>query len=375
MVTYIGYEEFSAEITVTGPMVRNISLRQQSLGLDEVVVIAENSKSGTTSSKIRSEAISHVQASSLKDVLQLIPGNLSENPNLRDPSKITIREVGANVNSALGTAVIVDGIPLSNDGNMQQSISTGNAMTSVAGTGIDIRTIAVDNIESITVDVGIPSAEYGNLTSGAVHIKTKAGGSPFNVKFKADPRTKQGYLSKGFLLPEDHGVLNFDGDYTRSYGHIIKRTSLFNRVNGSLKYTQTFFRERSPLTLEAKGSYWSTLDGDKWDPDMLLLEENYSRDQNLGRRPFPLLVPEQALDLQPLLRRGILPHLAEGVRETVGRKFLGGYLLLHGHHRRGIPNQLRPFGILFRGDLRRKALYPLPEAESHRLPEAGIYDP
>lgn len=282
MVTYIGYEEVSAEITVTGNLVHNIRLRQQSLGLDEVVVTAENSKGGTTSSKIRSEAISHVQASSLKDVLQLIPGNLSENPSLSSPSKITIREVGANTNSALGTAVIVDGIPLSNDGNMQRSISTTNAMESVAGTGVDIRSIPVDNIESITVDVGIPSAEYGNLTSGAVHIKTKAGGSPYSVKFKADPRTKQGFFSKGFLLPADRGVLNVDGDYTRSYGHITRRTSLFNRANGSLKYSQTFFRESSPLTLEAKGSYWSTLDGNKWDPDMLLLEENYSRDQNLG---------------------------------------------------------------------------------------------
>ncbi len=282
VVTYIGYEEYSAEIAITGHLVRNIALRQQSLGLDEVVVTAENSKGGTTSSKIRSEAISHVQASSLRDVLQLIPGNLSENPNLSTPSRIALREVGTNSTSALGTAVIIDGIPMSNDGNMQQSISTTNAMASVAGTGVDMRSISVDNIESITVDVGIPSAEYGNLTSGAVHIKTKAGGSPYSVKVKADPRTKQGFFSKGYLLPGDRGVLNVDGDYTRSYGHIVRRTSLFNRANGSLKYSQTFFRERSPLTLEAKGSYWSTLDGDKWDPDMLLLEENYSRDQNLG---------------------------------------------------------------------------------------------
>ena len=86
MVTYIGYEEVSAEITVTGNLVHNIRLRQQSLGLDEVVVTAENSKGGTTSSKIRSEAISHVQASGLKDVLQLIPGNLSENPSLSSTS-------------------------------------------------------------------------------------------------------------------------------------------------------------------------------------------------------------------------------------------------------------------------------------------------
>ncbi len=281
VVSYIGYEEFSQKITVTGDLTLNILLREQSLGLDEVVVTAENSKSGATSSKIKSEAISHVQASSLKDVLQLIPGNLATNPNLRDPGKMSIREVGTSVNSALGTAIIVDGIPLSNDGNLQQSISTTNDMSSVAGTGVDIRGITVNNIESITVDVGIPSAEHGNLTSGAVHIKTKAGGSPLTVKLKADPRTKQGYMSKGFLLPDNGGVLNADFDYTRSFGHIIKHTSLYNRISGTAKYSQTFFREKKPLNLEAKVSYGSTLDGEKWDPDMLLQEENYSHDQNI----------------------------------------------------------------------------------------------
>ncbi|NLX28307.1 MAG: TonB-dependent receptor [Bacteroidales bacterium] len=279
VVTYIGYEEAVREVTLEGDQRLSIALRGQSLGLDEVVVTAENIKSGTTSSRIRSEAISHVQASSLKDVLQLIPGHLSENPNLASPSKISIREVGTNTTSALGTSVIIDGIPLSNDGNMQQSIYSGE-MPSVAGTGVDMRGITVNNIESVTVDVGIPSAEYGNLTSGAVHIKTKAGRSPLTVRFKADPRTKQGSFGKGFLLGKTGGVLNLDADYTRSYGHIIKRTSLYNRLTGTAKYAQTFFRERSPLTLEVKSSWGSNLDGEKWDPDMLLLEENYSRQHN-----------------------------------------------------------------------------------------------
>jgi hypothetical protein len=214
-------------------------------------------------------------------VLQLIPGNLSENPNLANPSRISIREVGTDANSALGTAVIVDGIPLSNDGNMQMSMKTSGGIPSAAGSGVDIRGISVENIESITVDVGIPSAEHGNLTSGAVHIKTKAGGSPYIAKFKADPHTKQGFISKGFLLDRDRGVINLDVDYTRSFEHIIKHTSLFNRLNSTVKYTRTLFRERSPLTLDAKLSYGSTLDGKKWDPDMLLLEENNSREQNI----------------------------------------------------------------------------------------------
>jgi hypothetical protein len=280
-VTYIGYEDFSLSLTVKRDTILEIRLRQQSLGLQEVIVTAENSRSGATSSRIKSDAISHVQASSLKDVLQLIPGNLSVNPNLNAPGKISIREVNADVNSALGTSVIVDGIPLSNDGNLQQSIRTTNSITSVAGTGIDIRGISVENIESITVDVGIPSAEHGNLTSGAVYIKTKAGGSPLTVKLKADPHTKQGYIGKGLLLPGNKGVINVDFDYTRSFGQLVKQTSLFNRINGTVKYSTTFFRDTHPLQLESKVMAGSTLDGEKWDPDQLLLEENYSREQSI----------------------------------------------------------------------------------------------
>jgi hypothetical protein len=279
LITYIGYIEYSVPITLTKDVELKIKLQQQSLGLKEVLVIAENSKSGTTSSKIKSDAISHVQASSLKDVMQLVPGNISENPNLKNPTKISIREIGTDVNSALGTAIIVDGIPLSNDGNMQNSIGNTVAMSSNAGTGVDLRSIAVENIESVTVDVGIPSAEHGNLTSGAVHIKTKAGGSPYNVKFQADPHTKLAYLGKGFLLGEDKGVVNFDFSYTHSYGDLVKQTDLYQRINTSAKYSKTFFRGKSPLMIDFKVDFLGTVDGQKWDPDMLAQEEAYSKER------------------------------------------------------------------------------------------------
>lgn len=282
-VTYIGYKEY----TLTMPLRKNVELKikleQQSLGLKEVTVTAENSTKGTTSSKIRSDAINHIQASSLKEVMQLIPGNLSENPNLANPGRISIREIGTDVNSALGTAIIVDDIPLSNDGNMQESIRS-SGFTSVARSGIDLRQISVENIESITVDVGIPSAEHGNLTSGAVHIKTKAGGSPFNVKLQADPRTKQAYLGKGFLLKNNKGVLNIDLGYTNSYQHLNKQTDQFKRINTTAKYAKTFFRGKSPLNVEFKVDYLSSLDGQKYDPDMLAFEEHFAKDQSVNSK-------------------------------------------------------------------------------------------
>jgi outer membrane receptor for ferrienterochelin and colicin len=280
-VTYIGYTEYSITADFTKDVDLKIKLRQQSLGLKEVTVTAENSKTGATSSKIKSEAISHVQASSIKDVLQLIPGNISENPDLSEPGKISIREIGTDINSALGTAVIIDNIPVSNDGNMQQSIESLNDMSSNSGTGIDLRSIPVENIESITVDVGIPSAEHGNLTSGAVHIKTKAGGSPYNVKLKADPHTKEAYLGKGYLLKNNKGVINLDFGYTQSYKNLVEQTDLYKRINTTAKYSKTFFRNRSPLQMELKLDFVNSLDGEKWDPDMILEEENHSKDQEI----------------------------------------------------------------------------------------------
>ncbi len=280
-VTYIGYKEYSINITLRKDANLKIRLHKQSLGLKEVTVTAENSNSSTTSSKIKSEAISHVQASSLKDIMQLIPGNISENPNLSRPSRISIREITEDVNSALGTAIIVDDIPVSNDGNLQKSISSSNGFSSVAGSGVDLRQIPVENIESITVDVGISSAEHGNLTSGAVHIKTKSGGSPYNVKFQADPHTKQIYLGKGYLLQNNNGVINVDLGYTNSFRDLTKQTKQYKRVNATTKYSRTFFRDKSPLIVDMKLDFLRSLDNYKYDPDMLQEEEHFAQDQSL----------------------------------------------------------------------------------------------
>ncbi|MCK5731223.1 MAG: carboxypeptidase-like regulatory domain-containing protein, partial [Draconibacterium sp.] len=270
-VTYVGYKEYSIRVTLKKNVNFKIKLQQQSLGLKEVTVTAENSTGIVTSSKIKSEAIDHIQASSLKDLLQLIPGNISENPDLSKPGRISIREINDDINSALGTAVIIDDIPFSNDGNLQ--ISTNS--------GIDTRQISVENIESITVDVGIPSAEHGNLTSGTIHIKTKAGGSPYNVKLQTDPHIKQVYLGKGYLLKKDNGVINVDFGYTNSYQHLYKQTDQFKRINATTKYSRTFFRDKSPLNINVKLDFLSSLDGEKWDPDMLAEEEHFAKDQNM----------------------------------------------------------------------------------------------
>lgn len=278
-ISYLGYKAYSTSISLEKDTHLKIKLKQHSLGIKGVIVTAENSSSGTTSSIIRSDAINHIQASSLKEIMQLVPGNLSENPDLSSPAKIKIREVDNDINSALGTAIIIDNIPFSNDGNMQQSIQSG--FSSVAGTGVDLRQISVENIESITVDVGIPSVEHGNLSSGAVHIKTKSGGSPYTLKLQTDPQTKQAYLNKGYLLKNNKGVVNIDAGYANSFQHISAQTDHFERINTSAKYTNTFFRNQSPLNIEVKLDYLGSFDENTWDPDMKAEEEDYAKNKNV----------------------------------------------------------------------------------------------
>ncbi|MBL1488578.1 hypothetical protein ELC62_29465, partial [Klebsiella pneumoniae] len=72
--------------------------------------------------------------------------------------------------------------------------------------GIGTRSISVENIESVEVITGVPSAEYGDLGSGMVRVTTKKGRTPWNIVFAVNPRTYEVSASKGFELGK--GVMN-----------------------------------------------------------------------------------------------------------------------------------------------------------------------
>lgn len=99
-----------------------LKLEEQTLALKEVTVTATAGNKLNSSSSIKKAALEHVQASSIVDVMQLLPGSLTVNPNLNDISRLTIRDVtGKDATNAFGTAVIVDGARMSNDANMQMA--------------------------------------------------------------------------------------------------------------------------------------------------------------------------------------------------------------------------------------------------------------
>jgi outer membrane receptor protein involved in Fe transport len=217
-IQFIGMESIDTTVYVTPGASNRFLFRMKNadLRLEEVTVVATQSKAGSsTASHISRQAIDHIQASTLSDLMQLLPGGVISNPNLNSANTVSIR--GAGSNNSLGTAIIVDGAQISNNANLQAFAATMNGSTGSlngdAAAGVDTRTISLDNIESIEVIRGIPSAEYGDLTSGAIIIQSRAGKDPLKIKFKTNPDLYQGSISKGLLLNDQLGSLNLSGDY------------------------------------------------------------------------------------------------------------------------------------------------------------------
>ena len=158
-ISYVGFETVQREINVEQNLDLTIRMSPTSLALKEVVVVAKQNAAGeSTSSIIGRQAIDHLQAMSLDDVMQLIPGHLMKNTDLTSRSNVQLRTLVNNNTNAFGSSIIMDGVPMSNNGTLSQG-----GFSSTAFVGTDLRQISADDIESVEIIRGIPSAEYGCL--------------------------------------------------------------------------------------------------------------------------------------------------------------------------------------------------------------------
>lgn len=227
----LGYVSVLMEIDVNKDIENlEIKLHESSLALDEVIVTAQKAKDGLgTTHSLGRDALNHLQMSNMTDVAALLPGGKTVNPDLTTENSFSIREGGSsNGNSAFGTAVEVDGVRLGN-----------NASFGEMG-GVDTRSVAVENIESIEVITGVPSAEYGDMGSGMVRINTRKGRTPTNVTFSVNPRTYQASVSKGIDLQENNGVLNLSAEWARAIKKLISPYESYTRTAITLGYSNTF---------------------------------------------------------------------------------------------------------------------------------------
>ncbi len=243
-----------------------VELKESSLALDGVIVTAKQSDGLNTSYSLGRDALNHLQLSNMTDVSSLLPGGKTINPDLTTDKKLSLREGGlAGGNASFGTAVEVDGVRLGGNAGFGEM------------EGVSTRNVAVENIESVEVITGVPSAEYGDLNAGLVRIHTKKGRTPVSVTFSVNPRTYQTSASKGVELGKDRGVLNVSAEWAKAVKKLVSPYQAYNRAGFTFNYSNTF---KKKLNFEA--GFTGNIGGmdAKDDPDAFTGAFEKGRDNN-----------------------------------------------------------------------------------------------
>jgi hypothetical protein len=228
---------------------------------------------------INSAEIEHFQASSIGDVLDLVPGvQKTDNPGLGKTSQIAVRGEESDKLSAFGTLVMVDGIPMSNNANLQFERYTKSATgVSNLGGGADLRLIPADNVATIEVVTGMPSVRYGDMTSGLINVQTKVGSQPHRLKIKNNPDTREANLGGGFEMGESG--LSYNVNAAQSERDIRKDGDEYLRLTGQVVHSTTFLDDA--LTLNAKIHGQKIFDEEEPKGDVQKIR-NYNRGHTLG---------------------------------------------------------------------------------------------
>ncbi len=252
-----GYNDAAVVEIVTSGTTAKVSLRMTETkdedkktfyigGIEVTAHSQQKSTSLSTSTKLSGGEIEHLQATSLSDVMQLLPGVQTSNPSLSDNKQIAIRQLVRNSDNTtlnsyafqtatLGTQIIVDDIPISNNANLQGDMGK---IASTAGAGADMRSVPVENIEDIEVIRGVPSARYGDLAGGAIKIKTNTKVVPHRVKFKYNPDTQELNFIGG--TPYIGVDWNYNFNYARSVRDVRLEGDSYSRITGQLAATHYF---------------------------------------------------------------------------------------------------------------------------------------
>lgn len=264
-VSMLGYKDVEGEICLDGKDNVRILMEEESLSMREVVVVAQAGQGGeSTTSIIGRQALDHLQATSLKDILQLLPGGVSmKNPSLTSPGQFKVRTLASDDNATFGAAIIINGMPVSTNANMNtglglSSISSGNS-------GADLRSIATDDIESVEIIRGVASAEYGDVSSGVMIVNKRIGVSDLNMKARIMPGIMQLHAGKGFDI-KSAGSLNISADYARGTSDPRFLTDKYNRGLLSLAHRKTLLDKTWTLTTNIDLSYtgeWKGADPDE----------------------------------------------------------------------------------------------------------------
>ncbi|MGD1047362.1 MAG: carboxypeptidase regulatory-like domain-containing protein [Candidatus Krumholzibacteriaceae bacterium] len=224
-----------------------------------------------TTHQISSADIEHYLSTNLGDIMDLVPGvERTKNPGLSQMSILELR--GSSVTPTLqnsaeqtaalfGTKIIIDDITMSNNSNLQTGTGTTyGVVNTYAGTGIDLREIPADNIQSVEVVTGVPSVQYGDLTTGLVRVQTKIGAQATRLKLKSNPDTKEANLSGGVDM-KGTGI-SYNANYAYSERNIRIDGDEYSRYNAQLTFENKLLDKK--LSVLNKFFYTGVID--QYDP-------------------------------------------------------------------------------------------------------------
>ena len=274
VASYMGYVPYNLVFALRSDTTLSILLSPASLAVPEVQIVARRVERNGSALQVGQEALEYIQPNSLGDVLQFLPGHLSTDGRLHEVQQVQLRQAGSDENTALGTAIMEDGVPISNNANLQLLTADQKSRErSLVNRGIDLRMLSTDHYQEVEVVRGIASARYGDLTAGMIALKPKRGVSPWTVRAKSDPLTKLGYLGKGF--PVGRGTLYTGVEFT--YATPDERTVLesYSRYSGQANYTVALALGDTPLELGIRASYVGTLQRDRHDADLVKRMDTY----------------------------------------------------------------------------------------------------
>ncbi len=271
----IHYQEQTVRVLLDKDKNIRFRLESQFKLLNDVYVTARESKSMTSASVIDRAAMQLLQPSSFTDLLELLPGGRSRDPNLTSMNKMSLRETGSandqRNTSALGTGFYVDGAPIITNANIQTTagftVSDPNASRNSVNKGVDMRSISTDQIEKVEIIRGIPSVEYGDITSGAVMITRKKGKMPYSARIKADGFSKLYSIGKGFANKRNDFFTNIDIDYLDAKANPTNSYSNYKRITTSLRTEKIWRKAFGNIEWMNSIDYGRNIDNERTDPD------------------------------------------------------------------------------------------------------------
>ncbi|TDO24493.1 TonB-dependent receptor [Pedobacter duraquae] len=304
-----------------------------SLTLNEIEINQVRRSQNSNSSIIFDrQALEQTQAFSLGDVLNNLPGKKFAPPALQNVQNITLRSEAdglQSMNNSFGVAIIIDDIQQSNNANMQnRSVGKWGVNSSaisattygrfdVPFSGLDIREIPVDNIESVEVITGVAPAKYGDLTSGAVIVNRQAGKTPYQFSTRINGASTNFSLSKGYILDKKWGAINYGLNYLYANPDPSDKVKIYERVSANLMWTSYLFKNfKNTISLD----YGTRTDDVRIDPDDDQAIRTFAKSRNLSVSNRSSLTVESNL----LKRIDFSLSYSNNYSETYNQRFFNG---------------------------------------------------